>query len=166
MIDFRIQSHVLIRKILERSSGKSGNILCDTSRRFRGSRQFRESMRWLDGDAEYQDVQSSLAFGAMDESTVHVDDDGDEDGTGGDLDDIDSPMPVQKEFMFTADRLPTAQQTVYCVSDIDIPEVREMIAMEPERDTYDPVEGWLKPGSTKRIRSLMTQYLHKWLEEN
>lgn len=163
MIDFRIQSHVLIRKILERSSGKTGNILCDTSRRHRSSRRARGTSRWLDKGVESPDFRTSTSSDAV----ANPDDESEEDALGDDYADCEDPSaPAQKDFIFTADRLPSAQQTVYCVSDIDIPEVREIISEEPERTTYDPVEGWLKPGSTKRIRSLMGQYLRKWLEED
>ncbi|THD26308.1 General transcription factor 3C polypeptide 5 [Fasciola hepatica] len=163
MIDFRIQSHVLIRKILERSCGKTGNILCDTSRRYRTNKRIRGTARWLDRSIESPDIRVTMSS----DLAGNADDESEEDALADDyVEYVDPYAPAQKDFIFTADRLPTAQQTVYCVSDIDIPEVREIINEEPERDTYDPIEGWLKPGSTKRIRSLMGQYLRKWLEED
>lgn len=92
MIDFRIQSHVLIRKILERSSGKTGNILCDTSRRHRSNRRARGTSRWLDRDVESPDFKTTISS----DTVANAEDESEEDALGDDYADCDDPSaPAQ-----------------------------------------------------------------------
>lgn len=161
VVDFRIKSHVLIRKILERDAvRKSASTTANTIRRTRfQQRRSDPELSWLDVDGF---VEKSLVSAELRVDHESFDK---RDRTLGNEVDSDENLPKRKDFKFSREHLPNSQQVMLALTDIEIPEVQDILTETPKRTTFDPAEGWLQPGSITRIRELMTEYLQLWLDE-
>nr|VZH98149.1 unnamed protein product [Spirometra erinaceieuropaei] len=66
-------------------------------------------------------------------------------------------------FRFNRSSWPDARQILYQLTDIDVPEVVEMLAAPVPRSKCDPVEGWMPDKHQKTIRESITRCLDAWL---
>ncbi|CAL8098072.1 unnamed protein product [Calicophoron daubneyi] len=158
VIDFRLHSHVMIRKVLESgNTRRSGGFLADGGRRSRAS--LRDHQTWTGWTSEGTSMStprtaSGTGFGA-DNTDLDVDRDSDaldeDEVTINDEGPLDAVSLQEYEYRFSPTHLPAAQQSMYCLVDVDVPEVQAILAEVPDRKEIDPVDGWLKSGALSAI---------------
>ncbi|CAH8563648.1 unnamed protein product [Heterobilharzia americana] len=173
VIDFRVQAYMVVRKLLCHSSVRKRMLCTDATKRFLPDcRKSYESVR----SREDSYIDEILNFSNQVPQEDNVDSDGDDDELDptmiDDAEDEDGDDRIQKtlnkgiDYRFGPNNWPTTHQVRYCLMDIEIPEVQAMLEEVPERTEIDPIDGWLPPGSIKRIRDLLGQYLKKWISES
>ncbi|KER26915.1 hypothetical protein T265_05903 [Opisthorchis viverrini] len=146
VIDFRIKSHVLIRQILERNIRYSSMSSNKTRRGRLNWRRPDGSLHWLSDAPQTQTKnQSSTSL----KSDAEVDMEGDlemdyANEMAEDAVDVESGS-LHVGYSFSRDHLPTAQQMLICLSDIDIPEVQAIVAEKPERTPTCPMNSSVSP---------------------
>uniref|UniRef100_A0A183SG65 Elongator complex protein 2 n=1 Tax=Schistocephalus solidus TaxID=70667 RepID=A0A183SG65_SCHSO len=83
--------------------------------------------------------------------------------TGKDLHFVHPSSKSTSCFRFNRNSWPDARQILYQITDIDVPEVVEMLAAPVPRSKCDPVEGWMPEKHQKIIRESITRCLDTWL---
>ncbi|VDK77735.1 unnamed protein product [Dibothriocephalus latus] len=68
-------------------------------------------------------------------------------------------------FRFNRNSWPDARQILYQITDIDVPEVIEMLAAPVPRSKCDPVEGWMPDKHQRTIRESITRCLEAWVAQ-
>ncbi|KAL7063751.1 hypothetical protein AAHC03_0559 [Spirometra sp. Aus1] len=83
--------------------------------------------------------------------------------TGRDQHSVHPSSKSTSSFRFNRSSWPDARQILYQLTDIDVPEVVEMLAAPVPRSKCDPVEGWMPDKHQKTIRESITRCLDAWL---
>ncbi|CAH8856120.1 unnamed protein product [Trichobilharzia szidati] len=170
VIDFRVQAYMVVRKLLCHSSAKKRMLSTDATKRFLSDcRKSYESVRPRE-DSFIDEILNGTKKIPQEEN-VDSDEEDELDPTE-DVEEEEDEDKIQKtlnkctDYHFGPNNWPTTHQVRYCLMDIDIPEVQDLLKEVPKRTEIDPVDGWLPSGSIKRIRDLLGQYLKKWISES
>lgn len=157
VLDFRVQSYLLFPKLLH-----SRNIVTSTNDEHNKATlskapNFDDESAAIVENEELAEGHENVDGDNVEEEENEVE----EEGTETKLEDINS---YESSFRFGPNHYPTSHQQVrYCLIDIDLPEVRAILDEVPERMKPDPVEGWLKSGTLKKIRDFLGEYLKLWI---